>query len=134
MVSPLIFFFQFQVGVEGLIFDFFFSLVLIADEGCVCVCAYLNAQANTHSYTHTYTHTLRVSGMGKQWCVLTTNREIVWLSSACQAEGRESGACPSLSESPTTHTHIQVEMSRDATGLAEAEFISQGLTPPTRSQ
>lgn len=68
MVSPLIFF-QFQVGVEGLIFDFFFSLVLITDVGCVCACACVRVCVVMFSCpdlnTHTRTHNLWVSGMGR---------------------------------------------------------------------
>lgn len=41
MVSPYIFFFQFQVDVEGLIFDFFFTLLLMAMCVFICVCTYV---------------------------------------------------------------------------------------------
>lgn len=63
---------------EGLIFDLFFSVPLIAEHvSVVCVGGY-----NVRTLAHFVG--LRVSGMGKRWCVLTTNREIVWLNSACQ--------------------------------------------------
>jgi len=101
MVSPDLFFISIPGG-HWRINIWFLLFRAINSRPCVCVYVHL------HKLTFSHTLGLWVSGMGKQWCVLPTNREIVWLSSACQAEGQESGTCPSslwVSYHTLTYTH-----------------------------
>ena len=135
MVSPYIFFFQFQVDVEGLIFDFFFSLLLMANHVCVCVCVCVHA--HMHKLTLTHTHTVLVSGfLGWEssgvYCPQTV-KLCGWVLPVRLRDGRVEPVPlflnPPLQTHPHTHahthTHTHTQTGGDVHGC-NSEAIGRG--------